>query len=160
MADPTSTAENSTENAKNHFTKAIDEAKAGAQALGKEAQARAEEYREKLSQSTEAKSGEAKDKAFAFANDGKAKTSQAITGISKYIEENAAVLDEKVGAKYGDYARSAAQSMQGAATKLDEKSLDELGEEAKQFVRQSPALAVGLAAAAGFMLARMFRGGK
>jgi len=70
------------------------------------------------------------------------------------------VLDEKVGAKYGDYARSAAQSMQGAATKLDEKSLDELGEEAKQFVRQSPALAVGLAAAAGFMLARMFRGGK
>ena len=34
----------------------------------------------------------------------------------------------------------------------------ELADDAKEFVRNSPGLAVGLAAAAGFLLARVFRG--
>lgn len=162
--------------AKGHFAKAIEEAKAGAQALGKEAQERAGEYREKLNQKKDewssearAKSGDAKDKAseyaaegkakaYDYATEGKAKASQAISGLGKLVEDNAGAIDEKVGEKYGDYARSAAKSIQDTATKLDEKSLEELGEDAKEFVREKPALAVGLAAAAGFMLARIFRG--
>lgn len=150
--------------ARSHFAKAIEEAKAGAQALGKEAQDRAGEYREKLNQTKDdwaskgrEKSGEAKDMASDYANLGKSKASQAISGAAKLVEDNAATLDEKVGVKYGNYARNAAQSMQDAAVRLDEKSFEELGEDAKQFVREKPALAVGIAAAAGFMLARIFR---
>ena len=36
--------------------------------------------------------------------------------------------------------------------------LDELGEDAKQFVRTSPGMAVGMAVAAGFVLGRIFKG--
>ncbi|MBV1917902.1 MAG: apolipoprotein A1/A4/E family protein [Sphingomonadaceae bacterium] len=150
--------------AKSHFSKAVEEAKAGAQALGKEAQGRAEDYRDKLSHTTEdlsskgrEKSGEAKDKAYEYADQGKAKASEAISGLGKKVEENAAVIDETVGVQYGNYARSAASTIQDAATKLDDKSLEELGDDAKEFVREKPALAVGLAAAAGYMLARLFR---
>lgn len=157
--EPTSASE-----AKSHFAKAVEEAKAGAQALGKEAQGRAGEYREKLNQTKDQwagkgreKSGEAKEVAYDYANQGKSKASQAIAGAARLVEENAVALDEKVGVKYGNYARSAAQSMQDAATRLDEKSLEELGEDAKQFVREKPAVAIGLAAAAGYMLARVFR---
>ncbi|MFD2578619.1 hypothetical protein ACFSTD_08535 [Novosphingobium colocasiae] len=38
------------------------------------------------------------------------------------------------------------------------KSLDELGEDAVDFVRKSPGVAIGAAIAAGFMLGRMFKG--
>jgi len=158
MVDPTISAGNGTESAKNHFGKAIDEAKAGAQALAGE-----------LSSECKTRGGEAKDKASAFAadakvkaagyaEDGKAKASQAIVGVSKLIDDNAALIDEKVGVKYGDYARSASKSLADAGAKLDEKSLDELGEDAKEFVRKSPGLAVGIAVATGFVLARLFKG--
>ncbi|MCJ2187416.1 apolipoprotein A1/A4/E family protein [Novosphingobium beihaiensis] len=171
MADPAAPTEDGTPKAKNHFTKAMEEAKAGAQAL-------AGEYKEKLSQTTgewtgdaKSKSEEAREKANAFAsdakikageyaNEGKARTSKAIVGLSKMIDENVALIDDKVGPKYGDYVRTASKSMQDAATKLDEKSLDELGEDAKEFVRKSPGLAVGMAVAAGFLFGRMFKKSK
>ena len=146
------------------FAKAIEEARAGALALTKDAQERAEAYREKaMGQSSEwideAKelSDQAKDKAFILANEGKARASEAISGLGKIVEDNAATIDEKVGPKYGDYARSAARSMQDAAEKIDAKDLGEIGEDAKEFVRKSPGVAVAIAAAAGFMIARLFK---
>jgi ElaB/YqjD/DUF883 family membrane-anchored ribosome-binding protein len=166
MADSTVT-DNPTEAAKGHFAKAVEEAKAGAQALGKEAQDRADLYREKLTGKSDewvgearARSGDAKERAADLANQGKAGASKAISSLGKVVEENAALLDEKVGVKYGDYARTAARSMQDTAEKLDTKVLAELGEDAKEFVRNSPGLAVGMAAVAGFMLARLFSGSK
>lgn len=153
-----------TDAAKNHFTKAVDEALAGAKALGAEAQNRAGEYREKLYEKKDDLSGEAKvrtgeykDKAYSLADDGKAKTSSALVGLSQLITENAGVLDDKVGVKYGDYARGAAKSVQDAAARLDDKSIDELGADATEFVRQSPALALGLAAAAGYLIGRVLK---
>lgn len=169
MADPTVTPnspnESASEPAKSHFAKAVDEARAGAQALGKEAQNKAGAYRDKFDQTktdwsneARAKSGEAKDRAYQFANEGKAKTSETISSLSKMVEENASKIDETVGSKYGDYARTAARSMQDAATKLDEKTLEDLGEDAREFVRKRPGLAIGMAAVGGFMLARIFKG--
>ncbi|MET1756237.1 hypothetical protein ABVV53_12335 [Novosphingobium sp. RD2P27] len=153
-----------TDAAKNHFAKAMEEALAGARALGEEAQNRAGGYREKLYQKKDGLSGEAKvrsdeykDKAFGFAADGKTKACTALSGLGQAINENAGALDEKVGVKYGDYARTAAQSVQDMATRLDEKSLDELSEDAVEFVRTRPALAVGMAAAAGYLLGRAFK---
>ena len=49
--------------------------------------------------------------------------------------------------------------MQETAAKIDSKDLGELGDDARQFVRKSPGLAIGIAAVAGFMLSRLFRGG-
>ena len=70
--------------AKERFAKALDEAKAGAQQLGKEAQERVGVYKEKVSGAgsewiDEAKSrgSQAKDQAFILANEGKARASEA-----------------------------------------------------------------------------------
>jgi ElaB/YqjD/DUF883 family membrane-anchored ribosome-binding protein len=157
--EPTSTTE-----AKGHFAKAVEEAKAGAQALGKEAQERAGAYREKLGHQADElgakgreKSGEAKDMAYDYAVQGKAKTAEGMHKVSKVVEENAAMIDEKLGVQYGNYARSAAASIDETASKLDQKSIEELGEDALQFVREKPVVAVGIAAGIGYMLARLFR---
>lgn len=151
--------------AKERFSKAIEEARAGAHAVREEAYNRAGEYREKFTDASsdwidEAKvrGEQAKERASELALEGKAKTTEALKGLSKLVEENAPAIDEKLGLKYGDYARSAAKSMDSAADKLEAKDLAELGEDAKEFVRKSPGLAVGMAAVAGFMLARLFRG--
>ena len=69
-------------------------------------------------------------------------------------------IDEKVGEQYGDYARKASRSLQEASAKLEAKSVDEIGEDAREFVRKSPGTALGIAAIAGFIIARLFRGSK
>jgi len=150
--------------AKGHFAKAVEEAKAGAQALGKEAQERAGEVRDKLAQQKDdlsakgrEKSSEAKDMAYDYAVQGKAKATEGMQKFGKLVEDNAAMIDEKLGVQYGNYARSAAATINDTATKLDEKSLEDMGEDVKTFVREKPALAVGIAAVLGFMLARLFR---
>lgn len=171
MVETTAPTEDGTQNAKNHFSKAMEEAKAGAQALAGEYREKMTKAKDDLSGEAKAKSGEAKEKASAFAvdaktmattyaNEGKARTSQAIVGLSRMLDENVHLIDEKVGPKYGDYARSASKSMQDAASSLDEKSLDDLGEDAKEFVRKSPGLAVGMAVAAGFLFGRVFKKSK
>ena len=149
---------------KARFAKAIEEAKAGAGILGKEAQDRATAYRDQATakggewlDEAKAVGGQAKDRATELAREGKTRASEAISSLGRIVEDNAPLIDEKVGVKYGDYARKAAASIQDGAAKLDAKDVNELGEDGKEFVRKSPGVAVGLAAAAGFLLARIFR---
>ena len=155
-----------TADAKAKFSKAIEDARAGAKALTAEAQAKAGEYKDQLAARSgdwveEAKdlAGQAKERATVLAHDGKAKASDAIGTLGKLVADSAPTIDEKLGAKYGDYARTAARSMQETAAKIESKELGELGEDAKEFVRKSPGLAIGLAAVAGFVLSRLFKGG-
>jgi len=143
--------------AKSHFDAAIEEAKAAATALTADAKERAASYREQAKAKSGDWSGEAKVKAGELAKEGKAKASSALSGLGKIVNDNAGAIDEKLGAKYGDYARSASKSLQSTAEKLDSKSVEELGEDARQFVREKPATAVGIAALAGFLIARIFR---
>ncbi len=152
--------------AKAKFSKAIEEAKAGAVALGHEAQVKAGLYREQFSAKSEpwvedAKelAGQARDRAGDLAVEGKAKASDALATLGKVVTDNAGTIDEKLGARYGDYARTAGRSMQETAAKIEAKDLNELGDDAKEFVRKSPGLAVGIAAVVGFFLARLFKGG-
>jgi ElaB/YqjD/DUF883 family membrane-anchored ribosome-binding protein len=147
------------------FTKAIEEARAGAQTLTKDAAAKAGAYREQITaksadwvEDAKVYADQAKTKATEIAVDGKARASDAIAGLGKVVSDNAGTIDEKLGTRYGDYARTAARSMQETAAKLEAKELAELGDDAKEFVRKSPGLAIGLAAVAGFMLARLFKG--
>ena len=85
------------------------------------------------------------------------KAGEGLRSLSKLVSENAHQVDEKLGAKYGDYARSASQSLDGYAKQLDEKSVDDLVEDGREFVRRSPGKAIGIAAVVGFMLSRLFR---
>lgn len=151
--------------AKARFSRALEEAKAGAQALGKEAQERTDLYREKLTSTgsewaseAKARGGQAKEAAAGLAYEGKARASEGLAALGKIVADNAPLVDEKVGAKYGDYARKAATTLQETAAKLDAKDLGELGDDAVEFVRKSPGLAIGMAAVAGFMVARLFKG--
>ena len=85
-------------------------------------------------------------------------TGEALHGLSKLIAETAEAVDSKLGPQYGDYARKAAETVAGAAKSLDEKDVNQLTEEARDFVRKSPAVAIGAAAVVGFVLMRMMRG--
>jgi ElaB/YqjD/DUF883 family membrane-anchored ribosome-binding protein len=151
--------------AKAKFAKAIEEAKAGAQALTKQAQDTADSYREKITDKSDALLGDARamsdqarEKAAALAVEGKARAVEGLSTAARLMAENAELLDGKLGGKYGDYARAAARQMEEAAAKLDGKDLAELGEDAREIVRRNPLMSAGIAAASGFFFARLFRG--
>jgi ElaB/YqjD/DUF883 family membrane-anchored ribosome-binding protein len=101
----------------------------------------------------------AADGARAAAEKGKERATEAVGSIGKLIRDSASTIDENVGKQYGDYARSAAEMVEGFAGKMDAKDVDAIAEDARQFVRKSPAVAIGAAAAIGFVLARLVRSG-
>ena len=161
--EPTPTTDNRAE-AKSRFNAALEEAKAGAAALKAEGKERAAAYRGQAKGKgedwvAEAKTygNEARVKGKELATEGKIKTSEGLRSLSRTITENAYQVDEKLGAKYGEYARSAATSLDEYARTLDEKSVDDLVEDGRAFVRKSPGTAIGIAAVAGFMISRLFR---
>jgi ElaB/YqjD/DUF883 family membrane-anchored ribosome-binding protein len=143
--------------AKSRFNAALEEARAGAALLGAEARERATAYSAQARERSDDWSGDAKVKATELAYQGKAKASEGLSALGKFVGDNAGAIDEKLGAQYGEYARSASKTLQDTASKLEQKSVEQLGEDAREFVRKSPAAAVGLAALAGFLLARLFR---
>lgn len=157
--------EETVQSAKGRFGKAIEEAKAGAEAFKDEAMEKSAACKAKVSGTTndwmdEAKvyAGQAKDKGAALAVEGKARASDALSTLGKTISETAPSIDEKLGVQYGDYARTAARSIQEAAARLEAKDLGELGDDAREFVKKSPGVAIGVAAVAGFVIARMLSG--
>ena len=102
---------------------------------------------------------QAGEKARAYAIDGKAKAGGALDEFSRLMNDAATSVDDKLGAQYGDYARSAAKSLAGFSDQLKARDLDELLDDLKNFARRSPAVAVGTAAAIGFVLARLVKSG-
>lgn len=88
----------------------------------------------------------------------KDKTGSAMQSLAKLITETAGTVDAKLGPQYGDYARQAAETVAGAADTLDSKDVDQLMAEARDFVRKSPAVAIGAAAVVGFVLMRLAKG--
>lgn len=91
---------------------------------------------------------------------GKEKAGTAMQSLSKLIGDTARNLDEKLGNQYGDYARYAAEAIAGAAATLERKDIDELVSDARDFVRKSPAVAIGTAAIVGFVLMRLAKSAK
>jgi len=112
--------------------------------------------------STEA-TGDFKDRAMnkakSAASQGKERTGTAIENLSRMIEDSAKTIDDNVGQKYGDYARSAADAVSSFAEKLNAKEVDEMVEDARGFVRKSPAVAIGAAAVVGFLISRLVKSG-
>lgn len=103
--------------------------------------------------------GQAKAAAQSAAESAKSTTGDALHGLSKLMSDAAETIDNRISPQYGDYARKASKSMAGAAKSLDEADINKLTEDARDFVRKSPAVAIGAAAVVGFVLMRLMRGG-
>lgn len=102
---------------------------------------------------------QATDRIRTLADDGKARAGTALDQLSQMLTDAAGQVDEKLGAQYGQYARSAAGQVQGFADTVKNKDVDALLEDARSFVRASPAVAIGAAAALGFVVARLLQSG-
>ncbi|MGY4397936.1 ElaB/YqjD/DUF883 family membrane-anchored ribosome-binding protein [Sphingomonas sp. UYAg733] len=94
-----------------------------------------------------------------YAEDGKARAGGALDELSKMMNDAAGTVDEKLGAQYGQYARSAAEAVSGFSESLKSKGIDDLISDARGFVKKSPAIAIGTAAAVGFVLVRLIKSG-
>jgi ElaB/YqjD/DUF883 family membrane-anchored ribosome-binding protein len=102
---------------------------------------------------------QATDKVRGAANRGRETAGGAIGDLATMVDDVAKSLDEKLGSQYGDYARKAAGAVSGVADTLNTKNVDELMDDARQFVRKKPAVAIGIAAAVGFALTRLIKAG-
>lgn len=102
---------------------------------------------------------QAAEQARAFAGQGKDRATTALDDVARMFQNAADDVDAKIGAEYGKYARSAADTITGFADTLRGKEVDELLDQAGELVRKSPAVAVGTAAALGFVLARLIKSG-
>ena len=114
---------------------------------------------ESLRTSSEKLSGQAADKARGLVGQGLERSSEALANVSKLVGDTAAQLDERLGQQYGDYARSAATSIEETANKLAAKDADELIDDTREFVRKSPGVALAGAAVVGFALVRLVKSG-
>lgn len=94
-----------------------------------------------------------------YAVDGKARASTALDDFSRVVSDAADSIDERLGEQYGQYARQAADAVSGFADTLRQKDVDELYDDARDVVRKSPVVAIGLAAAVGFALVRLVKSG-
>ena len=75
------------------------------------------------------------------------------------VGDTATGLDERLGNDYGDYARRAASAIENAANSIASKDPEELIDDARNFVRNSPGVALAGAAVVGFVVARLVKSG-
>ena len=103
--------------------------------------------------------GQAGEKARGLVTQGLERTSEALANVSKMIGDTAAGIDERLGPEYGEYARRAAGAIEDAANNIAAKDPDELIDDTRNFVRNSPGIALAGAAVVGFVVARLFKSG-
>ncbi len=103
--------------------------------------------------------GQATEKLRAYADDGKERAGSALDQLSQLLTDAATQVDGKLGEQYGQYARSAADQVQGFAETVRNKEIDDLIADARGFVKASPGVAIGIAAALGFVVARLVQSG-
>jgi len=102
---------------------------------------------------------QATERARGFADEGKGKVTGLLEDVSEVINDAARSVDERLGADYGDYAHRAADAVAGFAGRIRGKSVDDIMDDTKDFVRKSPVVAIGIAAVAGFALIRVIKAG-
>lgn len=103
--------------------------------------------------------GQATDRARGFADDGKARATSLLDDLGEVIDEAAQAVDRKFGADYADYAHRASGAVSGFADSIRAKTVEDLIDDTRNFVRKSPAVAIGIAAVAGFLLVRLIKTG-
>ena len=113
---------------------------------------RLREGREKLA-------NQAGDKARGLVSQGLERTSEALANVARMVGDTAPGIDERLGEDYGDYARRAAGTIENVANAIAEKDADELIDDTRNFVRNSPGIALAGAAVVGFVVARLLKSG-
>jgi uncharacterized protein YjbJ (UPF0337 family) len=103
--------------------------------------------------------GQAQDQVRTFADQGKERATGALDQLAQMLTDAAGQVDGKLGSQYGDYARQAAGQVQGLASQVRDKDVDELLEEARALIRRAPGVAIGVSAALGFAVARLVSSG-
>lgn len=103
--------------------------------------------------------GQAGDKARGLLSQGLDRTAEALANVSRMVGDTADGIEERLGAEYGDYARRAAGAIENVANNIAEKDPDELIDDTRNFVRNSPGIALAGAAVVGFVVARLVKSG-
>ena len=103
--------------------------------------------------------GQAGGKLRGFADDGKGKATGLLDDFSEVITDAARSVDQRFGEDYGEYAHRAAGAVSSFADNLRAKSVDDIVDDTRQFIRKSPGIAIGIAAVAGFALMRVIKTG-
>src|SRR5947209_13568418 len=102
---------------------------------------------------------QAGEKARGLVTQGMERTAEALANVSKMVGDTALGIEERLGPEYGDYARRAAGAIENVANNIAEKDPDELIEDTRNFVRNSPGIALAGAAVVGFVVARLLKSG-
>jgi len=106
--------------------------------------------------------GKAGSGAKSAAGSGKDMAADAVHGLADAARQMAGKLDDgkpdSGNTKAAEYARKAADGMDRFSSRLREKEVDEIAADARDVVRQNPAIAIGAAALIGFALARFLKG--
>jgi ElaB/YqjD/DUF883 family membrane-anchored ribosome-binding protein len=126
---------------------------------GASAGAGAENVKQKFADATAGLKEQAAEKARAYAAQGKDKATGALDNLARMVNEAADNVDQQIGPQYGAYARQAADMVSNFSSSLQEKDVDALVSDASDLVRKSPAIAIGAAAALGFVLVRLVKSG-
>jgi ElaB/YqjD/DUF883 family membrane-anchored ribosome-binding protein len=102
---------------------------------------------------------QAGDKARGLVTQGLERTAETLANVSKMVGDTVPGIQERLGPEYGDYARRAAGAIDNVANAIASKDPDELIEDTRTFVRNSPGIALAGAAVVGFVLARLVKSG-
>ena len=115
----------------------------------------ADRFREGREQLT----SQAGERARGLVTQGLERTAEALANVSKMVGDTAPGVEERLGTEYGDYARRAAGAIENVANTIADKDPDELIEDTRNFVRNSPGIALAGAAVVGFVVARLVKSG-
>ena len=99
------------------------------------------------------------DRARGLVTQGLERTAETLANVSKMVGDTVPGIEERLGPEYGDYARRAAGAIENVANTIAEKNPDELIDDTRNFVRNSPGIALAGAAVIGFVVARLIKSG-
>ena len=114
---------------------------------------------DRIREGREQLSTQAGDKARGIVTQGLERTAEALANVSKMVGDTADGIEERLGPEYGDYARRAAGAIEDVANTIADKDPDELIDDTRNFVRNSPGIALAGAAVVGFVVARLIKSG-
>lgn len=90
-------------------------------------------------------------------DDGKEKVTASLDGFAKAAHEIADKLRASGVGPVAKYAHQGAEMVAAWSTSINEKSIEDLVDDAREFARRKPAVAVGISLAAGFVVSRLFK---
>jgi hypothetical protein len=82
--------------------------------------------------------GQATERLRGYADDGKSKATDLLEEMAGVIDDAARSIDQRLGEEYGEYAHRASGAVADFAGRIRGKSVDDLVDDTRDFVRKSP----------------------